>query len=181
MFFFIKAEMSLISSKGEEQNWVTQTPHLNAIWMASIFIKKRQYSAQQSCYTLHFLLFCLSVVYRVSTVNMHYCFLFSFYFPPPLPISPAHYPCHGVAKSRTRLSDWTELNRTEPRPLATTNTFSVSMSFFFLFGWFFLDSTYKRDHTVLVSSVWLISFSKTPSRSMHVVEKWQNFRIFMAE
>ena len=132
LFFFIKAEMSLISSKGEEQNWVTQTPQLNAIWMASIFIKKkRQYSAQQSCYPLYFLLFCLSVIYQVSTVNMYYFFL--------LPFDPL-YPfllLTTLPWGRKELDTTERLNWTEPLPLATTNMFSVSMSFFFIWLFFF--------------------------------------------
>ena len=45
---------------------------------------------------------------------------------------------HGVAKSRTRLSDWTELSPWQP-PLH-----SVSMS------WLFLGSTFKWNYTVFV-------------------------------
>ena len=144
-------------------------------WLPFLLKKKRQYSAQQSCYPLYFLLFCLSVIYQVSTVNMYYFFL--------LPFDPL-YPfllLTTLPWGRKELDTTERLNWTEPLPLATTNMFSVSMSFFFIWLFFFLDSTYKRDHTVLDFSVWLISFSITPSRSIMLSKKWQNFLIFMAE
>ena len=177
MFFFIKAEMSLISSKGEEQNWVTQTPQLNAIWMASIFIKKKKaiFCSAKLLSTVFssFLLIC-----NISSFYSEHVLLFSFTFWPPLPISPAHYPAMG---SQRVGHDWaTELNWT----LASGNhqyVLCVYEFFFHLVVFFFLDSTYKRDHTVLDFSVWLISFSITPSRSIMLSKKWQNFLIFMAE
>lgn len=112
LFIFIKAEMSLIFSEREKDRLILQTPQLNAIWMASIFIKKRQYSAQQKLLYLHFL-FCLSVTYQVSTVNISpFLFLFTF------------------------LTPFTQLSCSLPLPLATTNMFPVSMSLF-LFICFF--------------------------------------------
>ena len=40
---------------------------------------------------------------------------------------------HGVAKSRTRLSDWTELNWTELKHLKQQTTDSLAL--FLLFSW----------------------------------------------
>ena len=40
---------------------------------------------------------------------------------------------HGVAKSRTRLSDWTELNWTELKHLKQQTTGSLAL--FLLFSW----------------------------------------------
>ena len=45
----------------------------------------------------------------------------------------------------------------------------------------FLDSTYKWDHTVLSFSVWLISFSTLPSRSIHVVANGRIFFFFYGD
>ena len=45
---------------------------------------------------------------------------------------------------------------------------------------FFLDSTYKRDHTIFIF-LWLISLSIMPSRSIHVVTNGKISFLFMAE
>ena len=97
-------------------------------------------------------LFCLSVVYKVSTVNMYYCFFF-LPFDPLYPFLPPTTPASGNHQYVLRVYE-------------------------LVFSFVFLDSTYKRDHTALVFSVQLISFSIIPLRSIHVVKKWQNFLVY---
>ena len=92
-------------------------------------------------------LFCLSVIYKVSTVNMYYYFFF-LPFDPLYPFLPPTTPASGNHQYVLRVYE-------------------------LVFSFVFLDSTY----TALVFSVRLISFNIIPLRSIHVVKKWQNFLV----
>ena len=70
---------------------------------------------------------------------------------------------HLITGSGYPLTSYSNSSCPHALPLVTTNLISFSMSFFF-----FYDCTYKWAHTLFVF-IWLLSFSITPSRSIHVV------------
>ena len=85
---------------------------------------------------------------------------------------------HGVAKSRTRLSDWSDL--IPPYPFGNHEfVFYVCECFSFvnMFTCNIFDSTYKWNPVMFVF-VWLTSLSMIISRSIHVADKWPHYISF---
>ena len=78
---------------------------------------------------------------------------------------------HGVAKSRTRLSDWTELSGSIPTRLSTGNhQFALcnnESASVLLYLFYFLVSTYKWKYTVFIFVCWT-DFTKYNTRLGHL-------------